>query len=167
MQPPRGHPTSLCSHDRDSVEKTGLTHPHRLFILLPYSMELFNQQWERCREDAGPPPEYLGAGHVPFLMTKTIPTRIISTPRKRVQCLLQNRHIVWYHIVSYHIISYCIASSLLFSVHLLGLIFVHLLPAHSDFPMYVNHAWTRRTWEHRGFYYCYLLNSLLCLSLWK
>ena len=41
-------------------------------------------------------------------------------------------------IISYHIVSYHIISSLLFSVCLFGLIFARLLPAHPDFPMYVN-----------------------------
>lgn len=41
-------------------------------------------------------------------------------------------------IISYRIVSYRIIPPLLFSVSLFGLTFARLLPAHSDFPVYVN-----------------------------
>lgn len=107
-QLPRGHSPSLCSHDRDSMERTDIAHPHRLFILLPYSMEVFSQQWERCREDTGTPSEYLGAGHDPFLWQRL--SQQGSPPRlggvSNVCCKRGTLyHIISYCIVLYHIIS--------------------------------------------------------------
>lgn len=90
------------------LEKNGLAHPHQLFIILPYRVEVSNQQWEWGREDTGPPPESLGAEHDRLIMAKTNPARIVSASRNCVQYLLEKRHIILYYIISHHIVPYCI-----------------------------------------------------------
>lgn len=134
LQPPHGHPTSLCSHDGDSMDKTGLAHPHWLFIPLPYSMEVFNQQWERQEG-------YRYTTRVSWCWTQSFPYGKDYSSKDHLHTLevcpmsvARDAHCI----TSYPIVLYHILSSLLFSVCLFGLIFACLLPAHSDFPMYVN-----------------------------
>lgn len=129
-QPPREHPTS-GSHDRDSMGENGLAHPHQLFIVLPYRVEVSNQPWEWGREDTGPPPEYLGAEHDRLLMAKTNPARIISASRNCVQYLLQKRHIILYCIVSHRIVSYCIVlHDLSFSMYVYLVLYLYTYYQH-------------------------------------